>query len=342
MSIEPKLAERLLTFRTKQGLTQEEVAEKIGVSNKTYSKWETGSTSPDIETLVRLAEAFSVTTDDLLGLSDSRPVSFEEAAQAEVERNLDNPVKTLFRMYEALIRLSHRYLEDEEDKRKWLPEDLGKYPDHPRCVVSVQNAFQMSVCSPAVNFVFALFRSEEDFGWLKNQNMLETMASLSDDGGFTEVSCEPCASFFSVFPEPENGWGEAVGDGEEIRSVFAALAEPSVMKALLFLLSKEDRYLFEPALLTKELGIAASELELVMSGLQRLDMVSESPVVFNKEARKLYYYNQNVKVIPLLLFAKFIRYSKIFRFQSENRQKPLIINHTTSQKKPGQDLEAKI
>ena len=169
----------------------------------------------------------------------------------------------------------------------------------------------------------------------------EGMASLSDDGGFTEVSCEPSAPFFSVFPEPENGWGEAVGDGEEIRSVFAALAEPSVMKALLFLLSKEDRYLFEPALLTKELGIAASELELVMSGLQRLDMVSESPVVINREARKLYYYNQNVKVIPLLLFAKFIRYSKIFRFQSENRLKPLIINHTTSQKKPGQDLEAK-
>ena len=178
MSIEPKLAERLLILRRERGLTQEEVAEKIGVSNKTYSKWETGSTSPDLETLVKLAQTFGVTTDGLLGLSDSRPVSFEEAAQAEVERNLDNPVKTLFRMYEALIRLSHRYLEDEEEKRKWLPEDLGKYPDHPRCVVSVQNAFQMSVCSPAVNFVFALFRSEEDFGWLKDQNMLETIVSL--------------------------------------------------------------------------------------------------------------------------------------------------------------------
>ena len=39
---EPKLAERLLALRTERGLTQEEAAEKIGVSNKTYSKWETG------------------------------------------------------------------------------------------------------------------------------------------------------------------------------------------------------------------------------------------------------------------------------------------------------------
>ena len=40
MSIEPKLAERLLALRTERGLTQEEAAEKIGVSNKTYSKGE--------------------------------------------------------------------------------------------------------------------------------------------------------------------------------------------------------------------------------------------------------------------------------------------------------------
>ena len=42
---EPKLAERLLDLRTERGLTQEEVAEKIGVSNKTYSKWARCSTA---------------------------------------------------------------------------------------------------------------------------------------------------------------------------------------------------------------------------------------------------------------------------------------------------------
>ncbi len=150
------------------------------------------------------------------------------------------------------------------------------------------------------------------------------MSSIVNDDGFTEVSCEPYAPFFSVFPEPENGWGEAVGDGEELRSVFAALGAPSVMKALLFLLTKEREYLFEPALLTKELGIDAGELDAVMSGLRTLGMVSGTPVVINGECRKLYYYHRNEKIITLLLFAKLIRYNAIFHFQSETRKKPLI------------------
>ncbi len=178
MSIEPKLAERLLTLRTERGLTQEEAAEKIGVSNKTYSKWETGSTSPDIETVVKLSQAFGVTADHLLGLSDSVPVSFEDAVRTEADRNPDNPVKAFFNMYETLIGVSFRIFEDWEEKRKWLPADPGEYPDYPRCVVSDQNAYQMSVISPAMNFVFALFRNGENFGWLKEEDKLTVIASL--------------------------------------------------------------------------------------------------------------------------------------------------------------------
>jgi transcriptional regulator with XRE-family HTH domain len=252
---------------------------------------------------------------------------------------------------------------------KW--ETTGCYPDA-ELLVPLANALDVSLDTLFRNgqvterdtalMIFSLIRKEKAqeeaipfelirrLGWVTQSACHDVfemtpaedgMACHSDDGGFTEVSCEPYAPFFSVFPEPENGWGEAVGDGEEIRSVFAALAEPSVMKALIFLLSKKDRYLFESALLTKELSIAEDELETVMSGLEKLGVVSESPVVINGEARKLYYYNQNEKVIPLLLFAKFIRYSKMFRFQSENRLKPLIINPAKSQNKPEQDQEAK-
>ena len=162
------------------------------------------------------------------------------------------------------------------------------------------------------------------FGIFEPTPAVDGMSSVVSDDGFTEASCEQYAPFFSVFPEPENGWGEAVGDGEELRSVFSALGDKSVMKALLFLLTKESQYLFEPALLTKELGIDAGELDAVMSGLRTLGMVSGTPVVINGETRKLYYYHQNEKVIPLLLFAKFVRYNEIFHLQSDNRQKPLI------------------
>jgi len=235
---------------------------------------------------------------------------------------------------------------------KW--ETTGCYPDA-ELLVPLANALDVSLDAlfrngqvterDAALMVFSLMQKENEreggkpfelirrlcwvtqgawFGIYDPTPAADGMSSITDDDGFTEVSCEPYAPFFSVFPEPENGWGEAVGDGEEIRSVFAALGAPSVMKALLFLLTKEREYLFEPALLTKELGIDAGELDAVMSGLRTLDMVSEAPVVINGECRKLYYYHRNEKVIPLLLFAKFVRGSEIYHFQSDNRQKPLI------------------
>lgn len=53
--------------RRKRGVTQEELAEHMGVSKASVSKWETGSTYPDITLLPRLAAFFGLTVDELLG-----------------------------------------------------------------------------------------------------------------------------------------------------------------------------------------------------------------------------------------------------------------------------------
>lgn len=172
------LAERLLTLRAEKNLTQEETAERLGVSNKTYSKWETGATSPDLETLIKLARFFCVTADSLLGLSGTSAPTFEDAVRAEEERNPDNPAEAYFRMYETLIRSSQQSLEDGGGHRKWIPDLPDERLRYPRCVVSNQNAYQLSVNSHAVNLVFALFRSGEGFGWLKDGEKRKGIADL--------------------------------------------------------------------------------------------------------------------------------------------------------------------
>ena len=53
-------------LRKAKGLTQKELAEKVHVSDKAVSRWETGKNYPDIETLVRLAEVFDVQVGELL------------------------------------------------------------------------------------------------------------------------------------------------------------------------------------------------------------------------------------------------------------------------------------
>lgn len=59
-------ANRLLQYRKKFGLSQEELAEKIGVSRQAVSKWERAEASPDTDNLIILANIYGVTLDDLL------------------------------------------------------------------------------------------------------------------------------------------------------------------------------------------------------------------------------------------------------------------------------------
>lgn len=56
----------LAALRKSAGMTQQEVADRLGVSNKTVSKWESGGGFPDIAVLPALAELYDVTADDLL------------------------------------------------------------------------------------------------------------------------------------------------------------------------------------------------------------------------------------------------------------------------------------
>ena len=60
------LKENLIILRNIHGFSQEEIAEKIGISRQAYAKWETGTTVPDIEKCMRLAETYGVTIDSLV------------------------------------------------------------------------------------------------------------------------------------------------------------------------------------------------------------------------------------------------------------------------------------
>lgn len=56
----------LKIFRKKNGYTQEQIAEKIGVSRQAVAKWERGEALPDIENIVALADIYEVTIDSLV------------------------------------------------------------------------------------------------------------------------------------------------------------------------------------------------------------------------------------------------------------------------------------
>lgn len=60
------ISEKILKLRTEAGLSQEALAEKLGVSRQSVSKWESGSALPDTDKIVAMSELFKVSTDFLL------------------------------------------------------------------------------------------------------------------------------------------------------------------------------------------------------------------------------------------------------------------------------------
>ena len=72
--MEFSLGKQIVFYRKELGLTQENLANKLGVSNQAVSKWETDQSCPDIQLLPRLADLFGITMDTLFGRETAAPV----------------------------------------------------------------------------------------------------------------------------------------------------------------------------------------------------------------------------------------------------------------------------
>ncbi|MCD8379301.1 MAG: helix-turn-helix domain-containing protein [Lachnospiraceae bacterium] len=60
------LSEKIVTLRKRQGMSQEDLAEKLNVSRQTISRWENGTVVPDAYNILEISKAFGVTSDYLL------------------------------------------------------------------------------------------------------------------------------------------------------------------------------------------------------------------------------------------------------------------------------------
>lgn len=67
-----KLSERLHSLRKERMLTQTDAAKAVGISMKSYCRYEAGEREPTASVLVRIADFYNVTTDYLLGRSDEK------------------------------------------------------------------------------------------------------------------------------------------------------------------------------------------------------------------------------------------------------------------------------
>ena len=141
----------LRELRKERGLTQEQAAEALFVSSKTVSRWETGATIPDLETLVKLAEFYAVDIRELIGGerrepgedADKAPASQQKGAlQAAAEyssrrekRSVRRAVLTMFAVILVIAGVCVFFGWREKQKRLDHPESgifYGKVTEYSR------------------------------------------------------------------------------------------------------------------------------------------------------------------------------------------------------------------
>lgn len=94
-----RLGQEILRRRKVMGMTQEELASRMGISRQSVAKWETGQSSPDIDRLVLLREVLQTSLDELIGPAGREPLP---APVPAVEGSLEPATATPERTFRLL------------------------------------------------------------------------------------------------------------------------------------------------------------------------------------------------------------------------------------------------
>ena len=169
---ECKIAEKLVELRTLKGVTQEDVAQSLSISNKTVSKWENGASAPNLSMLVELSKYYGVTTDTLLGLSEDKKRSTAEEIRSLFE-GLDRRESVLkaFEAVKALVPAMcgtvSKYNDDVYDRENIFPSEISHFY---RSNISHHEFFEFVASSENVNVAVMMLRNKADFVWMNDSN----------------------------------------------------------------------------------------------------------------------------------------------------------------------------
>lgn len=158
-----RLSENISELRRKKSITQEELAEFLGVTKASVSKWERGSSLPDILLLPQLAAYFDVTLDELMGYCPQLgreqikacyhrlAAEFATKPFEEVMAECEGLVKNYYSCYPFLLQmailwLNHFMLGKTPERQTEILKNIGELCRH-----IAENCKDISVCSDAVS-----------------------------------------------------------------------------------------------------------------------------------------------------------------------------------------------
>lgn len=169
-----KFSTRLKELRKKKGLTQKELAEKIGIQQGGYTNWETGKREPKLETVVQLAKILEATTDYLLGFDDVNLFELNDEQLIDIQKEYTDFPLTPEEIRDEMINV--------------YPEDSLRFKEYCKKIIKKQG---IEKARSSIDFrdddgkedKYLKFIFESAIAELKkeNENTLGTNSSKSDE-----------------------------------------------------------------------------------------------------------------------------------------------------------------
>lgn len=179
-----EIGKNIAAYRGQAKETQAELGALLGVSDKTVSKWESGDTEPNLDTVCRIAEHYSVSVDVLLGKTaeDRETMLVKELSGAADAEDYFTRLfqETVNLVHTALRSCDWKKMDNKDHSAGAVPALLGK--GRMRSVLSADAAQMFVVNSPDMNISVAQFRNESNFKWMmeKPEDIAELFAVFAD------------------------------------------------------------------------------------------------------------------------------------------------------------------
>lgn len=156
-----ELSNKIYELRTQKGLSQKELGAILGVSNKAVSKWETGTAIPKTETLIKLAEVFEISTEELIN-----GVCNDESIKDKV-------------VYKSSVSVAEK-----------SPKEINKYFLKVSVSLKIILGLAIGLLLPMVIFIFGLFGFSADDVYivLILGNLINTLGYIKFGKYLTEKS----------------------------------------------------------------------------------------------------------------------------------------------------------
>ncbi len=131
------IGENIRNFRKKNDLTQEAFADRLGVSYQSVSRWENGTTYPDLELLPALSEVLSVSVDELLGMPQAEKEKRASETFDELRRECIKCDYDTDHIVDLLRDIRRNYLDSDSAWRPWI-EGNGRAFRDPKILPEVR------------------------------------------------------------------------------------------------------------------------------------------------------------------------------------------------------------